>query len=193
MPKSSKKQKLYCYVDETGQDTLGKFFIVSVVVAADAREEMVARLEQIERVSRKANAKWIAARPAERIAYMTAVLSDPLFKGTLHFSYYEQTTQYMAMTVVTTARAIFSIPGQGVAAVYVDGLPRPRVQWFGTELRHLGIRTSKVVGVRREESDALIRLADACCGFIRNALLGKDPKLGVLFERAKKNGYLRDI
>jgi hypothetical protein len=32
--------KLYCYVDETGQDTLGKFFIVAIVVAGNQRDEL---------------------------------------------------------------------------------------------------------------------------------------------------------
>jgi len=32
MKTQSNKQKLYCYVDETGQDTAGKIFIVSVVI-----------------------------------------------------------------------------------------------------------------------------------------------------------------
>ena len=36
MPERDLKQKIYCYVDETGQDTLGQFFIISVVVTEDA-------------------------------------------------------------------------------------------------------------------------------------------------------------
>ena len=31
-------QKFYCYVDETGQDTQGELFIVSVVIADQERE-----------------------------------------------------------------------------------------------------------------------------------------------------------
>jgi hypothetical protein len=77
--------------------------------------------------------------------------------------------------------------------VYVDGLPKARVQWFATELRFLSVRTSKVVGVGKEESDALIGLADACGGFVRKALLGTDQKVRELFEQAKKNGYLKEV
>src|SRR5271165_6282825 len=47
------KPRLFCYVDETGQDTLGRFFIVPVVVTGDPRERLVAKLEQIEHVSHK--------------------------------------------------------------------------------------------------------------------------------------------
>lgn len=39
-------QKLYCYVDETGQDTLGKIFVVSVIVAKEDREEITQTLEK---------------------------------------------------------------------------------------------------------------------------------------------------
>src|SRR5438105_2668794 len=64
-----KKPKLYCYVDETGQDTYGNFFIVSVVVTGDVRESLVARLEQIEKASGKGNVKWTNSRSSFRVAY----------------------------------------------------------------------------------------------------------------------------
>jgi len=41
-------QKLYCYVDESGQDTRGKLFVVSVVVAAEDRGISLEQLEKIE-------------------------------------------------------------------------------------------------------------------------------------------------
>ncbi len=34
-------KKLYCYVDESGQDTKGDIFVVSVVVTDDNRDEIV--------------------------------------------------------------------------------------------------------------------------------------------------------
>lgn len=186
------KPKLYCYVDETGQDTNGNFF-VSVVVTGEMRERLVARLQQIEQASHKAKAKWTASRQSERLAYMKAVLSEPLFKQTLHFSFYQHTKAYTALTILATARAVLSVPLRAAVSVSVDGLPKSRVNSFGTELRRFGIRTSKVVGIRREESDALIRLADACCGFVRQALTGTDEKMKELFEHAKKQEYLKEV
>lgn len=35
------KQKLYCYVDENGQDTKGDIFIVSIVVTGKERDELL--------------------------------------------------------------------------------------------------------------------------------------------------------
>ncbi len=46
-------QKIYCYVDETGQDTKGEFFLVSVVIAKDERDNLIEKLEEIERSTGK--------------------------------------------------------------------------------------------------------------------------------------------
>jgi hypothetical protein len=100
----------------------------------------------------------------------------------------------MATTVTTTAHAILRAQQSATpAVVYVDGLPKSRLRWFGVELRRLSIRTDKIVGVRREEADALIRLADACRGFARVALLVQQPDMTALFEKAKATGHLTEL
>ena len=100
----------------------------------------------------------------------------------------------MATTVMTTAHAILRAQQSATpAVVYVDGLPKSRLRWFGVELRRLSIRTDKIVGGRREEADALIRLADACRGFARVALLVQQPDMTALFEKAKATGHLTEL
>ena len=183
---------MFCYVDETGQDTLGELFIVSVVVSGSDRDALGSILEQIEQRTGKGKVKWKSARHAFRVAYIQQVLSTTAFKQMLYFSTYKGSKAYMALTVLSTAKAILSAEPHHSATVYVDGLPKARLRWFGTELRRLSIRTEKVAGVRREESDAFIRLADACCGFVRQALSG-NQSLFELFERAKGEGYLREV
>ena len=96
----SPKSKLYCYVDETGQDTLGEFFIVSVVVTDSGRDLLIEKLEAIERISGKGKVKWMKVRGHQRLAYIREVLSAPMFKGTLYFSRYRGTKSYMALTVL---------------------------------------------------------------------------------------------
>lgn len=187
--------KLYCYVDETGQDTLGRFFIVSIVVTGGDRDLLIEKLAAIERSSGKGQVKWMKVRGRQRLSYMQGVLSSPLFKGRLYFSQYKGTRAYMALTVLSTAKAILTAasPTQPQTTVYVDGLPKSRLRWFGTELRRLSVRTSGVIGVRKEEADALIRLADACCGFIRAALSGGHPEMTHLLESAKASGYFMEV
>ena len=50
-------QKLYCYVDETGQDTKGKLFIISIVLTERERDELEKRIEEIEQKSGKGKLK----------------------------------------------------------------------------------------------------------------------------------------
>lgn len=40
--------KLYCYVDETGQDTMGQLFIVVAVIVASERDKLDRYLEEAE-------------------------------------------------------------------------------------------------------------------------------------------------
>lgn len=186
-------QKIYCYVDETGQDTQGRLFIVSVIVAGDERQEMSGKLERIEQETQKGRVKWMKARDDARVAYIERVLTSPVFKNKLAYASYQSTTEYLARTVLTTARAITIHSEKDYkATIFVDGLPRSQTRWFGSELRHLRIRTKKVRGVRIEEASPLIRLADALCGFVRAAIEGREDLIPLL-EKALAEGYIKEL
>ncbi len=49
--------KLFCYVDETGQHTYGALFVVSVVIAGKERDELFKICETIETKTGK-RTKW---------------------------------------------------------------------------------------------------------------------------------------
>jgi len=186
-------QKLYCYVDETGQDTKGDLFIVSVVLAEAERDKLKEQLKKIERTTGKGRRKWMKARKGQRTAYIRSILKVSALKGKLSYAVYRYTTDYLSATVLTTARAITAhIEGNYKAVVFVDGLRKSQTKWFGKELRHLRLRTEKVRGVRKEESDALMRLADAIAGFVRAALSGEEEMVAIL-ERAKAEGYIKEL
>jgi hypothetical protein len=186
-------QKLYCYVDETGQDTEGNLFIVSVVIADHERDAVIELCEKIEREIGKKRVKWIKTDYAKRLEYIRRIIQEPVFKGKLSFAVYRNSREYFALTVLTIARAIFAVAQKEYkATVLIDGLPRSQEKWLGTELRHLHIQIRKVRGVRKDENDALIRLADAICGFVRGAIEG-NPELKELFERSKQNAFLKEL
>ena len=194
MAEAQSKQKLYCYVDETGQDTLGEFFIVSVVITSSERSTVIQKLEEIERRTGKGHRKWMKSRRTQRLDYMRAVLSSDTFQNALYFSMFRNSTHYMTLTVLATAKAILvAAPEHESTNVYVDGLPKARLRWFNTELRHLVGRSSQVRGVRKEESDALIRLADALAGFVRSARTGEDAEVKKLLELANREGLVREV
>ena len=65
-------QRLYAYIDESGQETGGRLFIVcTVVVESSERETLLGQLEGLETRSRKGRVKWHSARFAYRQAYVT--------------------------------------------------------------------------------------------------------------------------
>ena len=62
--------KLYCYVDETGQDTRGSYFIVAIVVTDNRQHELERYLEAVEADSGKKTAKWLKTSDKTRQAYI---------------------------------------------------------------------------------------------------------------------------
>ena len=64
------KQKIYAYVDESGQDTAGRLFVVGVLVLENELAELIKQLEQIEAKTKKRNFKWNRAHYLYRRAYI---------------------------------------------------------------------------------------------------------------------------
>jgi hypothetical protein len=174
-------QKLFCYVDETGQDTRGELFIVAVVATGQERDQLRRTCEAIERDSRKGRRKWVKTTYSRRLAYIQKVLEKPIFRGKLNFAVYRDTQDYSSLTVQVIIRAlhITSETDYG-ATILIDGLPRSMEQVVGLQLRRSGIHAKKVRGLK-DESDALIRLADAICGLVRGAIEGQ-PAMRTLLD-----------
>jgi hypothetical protein len=186
--------KLYCYVDETGQDTKGKFFLVAVVITGEDRDLAKSTLEEFEKESGKSRRKWVGSRSSQRTAYMKLVLSNPLFERKLTYGSYQGSTDYTQLTVDATAKAITSTVSTEdyVTTVLVDALSKAQVNQFSVGLRRAGVLVRKVRGIRKEETDPLLRLADALCGFTRSALEGHKEHLQML-KRALDQGYIRQL
>jgi len=184
-------QKLYCYVDETGQDTQGELFIVAIVVTADERDQLARMCEEIERDSRKGRRKWVKTSYARRLNYVRQIIERPILAGKLNFALYRDAQDYATWTIQTIAMALRMDGEAPEATVLIDGLPRSLEQDVGLRLRRLGVHVKKVRGLK-DEQDALIRLADAICGLVRAAVRGQ-PMMQALFEQALCAGVLRDL
>lgn len=79
-------QKYYCYVDESGQDTTGKLFVVSVIIEREDRNDVISVCEEIEKETKKGLTKWIKSRDEFNYAYMDCILRDPRFENCLNYS-----------------------------------------------------------------------------------------------------------
>lgn len=187
------EQRLYCYVDESGQDTKGALFLVSVIIAEQEREQLANELEEIERDTRKGLSKWNKTSFARRLAYMRAVLSRQSFAGKIFYAHYANSQAYIELTIYTTAKAILYKSAERAyqATITVDGLSEVEIKRFSKGLRQLSIKVRKVRGAR-DESAALIRLADAVAGFVRDQIEGQEYTQA-LFEQGVAAGVIKEV
>lgn len=185
-------QKLYCYVDETGQDTKGKLFLVSVVIPEKEKEKWREKLEMIEHESKKGIRKWFHTNKERRECYIKKVIDSNLFKNCIFYSKYEDTKSYTDLTILTTAKAILQKAKEPYSTtILVDGLGRRERYRFAAGLRRLKVKVRKVRGIR-DQSDAFIRLADAITGFVRDYLEG-DTTMKRLYEETMRRSVIRQI
>lgn len=190
--KQNSRQKLYCYVDETGQDTKGKWFLVAVVVLADEKKAIEDNLLKFEHLSGKHKTKWHKAKHKQREAYIDKIKKESKLKNCLYYSVYENTTLYADLVALTTAKAILDKAKDNYSAsIVVDGLRRNLERGFAVSLRKLKIKTEKVKGAR-DESSPLVRLADALAGLTRDAYEGREWAKGCL-NKFVKEGFIHDV
>jgi hypothetical protein len=180
-------------VDETGQDTKGRLFVVAVVVTDAHRDELSLLLESIEASSGKKKRKWLKTRPKERKLYIEGLIAKG-FPAHVYACVYSDGGAYEALEVLATAqsitlyRAAHGIGDDYKVTVAIDGLSKNLATRVGSSLRKLGIKTRNVHG-ERDESSALIRLADSVAGLVREAQEGRE-ECRLMEKRLKGRGVL---
>ena len=190
--KQLQKQKLYCYVDETGQDTKGRLFLVSVVVVKKEQQNLQIKLEEIEKRTGKRFSKWIKTKKDMKQNYLREIIETNLLKDKIFFVQYIQTKNYLEATISAVAQTVLKrAKGEYEATVYVDGLSKTGRIKFAAGLRKLKIKVRKIRGVR-DESESFIRLADAMAGFVRD-YLEKEKYAREFYRRAVKRKVIQEI
>lgn len=188
--------KLYCYVDETGQDTLGRFFIVAIVVTDIRRNDLQQLLETIERVSGK-RTKWAKTSDKIRRAYIEALSNGELPAQAYTKTYHHTTGSFDELEVLAAAQATtlykeaHTIIDNYKVTVAIDGLAKGLVPRIGHSFRLLGIKTRNVHG-ERDEASPIIRLADAIAGLVREAQEGREH-YAALKKRLKDTKRLHEL
>ncbi len=185
-------QKLYCYVDETGQDTEGKLFLVSVVITEKEQQELRKKLETIEKKTKKRFSKWINSKKDIKQKYLQNIIESNFFRNKIFFAKYTQTKNYTEATIVAIAKAISKqAPKEYEVNIYIDGLSRTERRKFASGLRKLRIKVRKVRGAR-DQSEIFIRLADAIAGFVRDYLEGEKYAQD-FYQRAIQRGVIQEV
>jgi len=164
------KQKFYCYVDETGQDTKGRLFLVAIVLQEIQQLELLEKkLEKIEIRSGKKLTKWRQTGTEIKKKYLEEILEITELKGSIFYSIYENTKEYTSLTSLTVAKAVLSKGSEDyTVTIIIDGLNDKERDVVRMELKKLRIKYSKIRGMR-DERNIFLRLSDAMAGFLREA------------------------
>lgn len=162
-------QKLYCYVDESGQDTKGKLFVVVVIVQEiNNQREVEESLEEIERKAGKKLTKWKQENSKKRVFYLQQLLTIHKLKNAVFYSIYFDSKEYLQLVALTIAKAIlYTAHAPYNATIIIDGLNKKEKERVRGELKKLQVRYRTIRGMKDEQS-AFLRLADKIAGFLRD-------------------------
>jgi len=153
-------RKLYCYVDETGQDTKSEFFIVVAVVSDKDQHRLRRQLSDVEELARTHQLKWHKTEHSRRIKYLSLALERSIAKGSVYIARYQKPIPYFFPMIDVLEKAIKKVArGEYQARVYVDGIDRKKAMELTNALRATGISLRMVKGCR-DEAEPIIRLAD---------------------------------
>ncbi len=162
--------KINSYTDESGQDTSGKVFVVAtVVVSADSAELIENKLLKIEKISNKTQ-KWYDSGFIRRRDYIKLLLKEKiLLKIDILYSRFENKADYVVLISSHIAKAILTSVGDTdyLSKVFVDKMDKKTHQRIAKEIKTYHIRYKKISRLS-DQNSALIRLADAICGLVRD-------------------------
>ncbi len=182
--------KIYCYVDETGQHTQGEFYSVAVVIAVttDIRNKVEQRLIDIEKKTNKGLSKWKSTHYRIKESYLRSVITIPDLERCLFYSIFTNTRDYVNATVETIAQVIHHhVEKACQPIVVIDGLDKTSRHRISRFLKEKGVVYKKVSGTR-DEGSAWIRLADAIAGFSWHVYEDR-PYTQTLYPEMQQKGY----
>lgn len=185
-------QKLYCYVDESGQDVGSDLFIVVAVVTWNDVEGLRLSLIELEKQLKIGNKKWHKLRPSSRTEFMSVFLGRKYSNLKIYFGRFKKPVPYFFPMLEVVQKSLISFPKPIKAIVIIDGLDAISAKKMTNALRtkHLHL---KLVKGRRDESEVLIRLVDRFAGCLRQAFLDHNKECEELIFRAEKNGLLNEV
>lgn len=189
-----RKTKLCFYVDETGQDTEGKFFLVSIVIAdIKQRDILEQKFEEIEKSTGKKKKKWTRMEFVEREKYIKKIAELKELKESIYYSSYEETKTYTHLTALSVAKAIFAKQKTDSysASVIIDGLTKKDTEKIRSELKKLKIKYDNIRGMKDEQS-AFLRLADSIAGLLRDAIENQSYATN-LIRLLKKREFIIEV
>ena len=155
------------FLDETGQDTRGRFFLVAALVVdsdklAEAREQVTA----LEARSKRTH-KWARTSPARRAVFLEHLGSELGLAEAVFWKSFGLGLSYVEWVAETVAMAAGRLAPYGALTVVLDGGNWSEQERVKAALRLRNLPWRKVSG-GRDEGEPLLRLADSLAGYLRD-------------------------
>ena len=188
--------KRYYFVDETGQDTGGRLFIITVSVVERDHQEIEKVCFAFEKATGKNLHKWHGTPNQRRLSFMELVILDPRFKGVMCYAKFTNIhkSEFDKQTIKALAQAIKQTRDENRSSseIYIDGLTVKKQSEYSNGLKAEGIRSFRIHRAT-DQGYVLIRLADALAGLTRDAIENPDSEAAKLLKRGKRNGVIVEI
>lgn len=186
------KDKLYCYVDETGQDMYGKFFLVSVLLSDQkVKEKLEPILEELEKRARKGKMKWSSTPRVIKEKFLEELTRITQLRNSLFYSAYGETKTYTELTALSIAKAVNAkTENDYFVTIVIDGLTKKNTEKIRIELKKLKIKYKNIRGMKDEQS-VFLRLADSIAGFVRD-YIEKKSYAEKFFKKFKKQEMIKE-
>jgi hypothetical protein len=184
-----KTKKLYCYVDETGQDVGTDYFVVVSIVSKSEQEPIRKELVEIESKSKVGARKWHKSRDNVKLSYLRLVTQEDLKETITFYGRYQKPLPFFLPMLETLSKAINeSAEKPYKAVIYVDGIDKKKASELTNALHLKGINCDRVRSVR-DEAEPMIRLADRWAGCIRDA--DENSESEAVVKKAEKSKKLK--
>lgn len=166
------------------------------IVISDKRQ--LDNLEQVllklENRTGKRTRKWGWLNLKEKTRYLQSVLGVGALRQSIFYSIHESSKEYTRLTALSIAGAVLAKVDNGSdykANIFIDGLKGKEEETVRREVKKLKVRYGRIRGLAHKKS-ALIRLADAMAGFLRDYQEGEDYA-SRFFDRFKKLGITEQV
>jgi len=152
------KQKIYCYVDETGQDVGAEFFVVVTVINNKQQDPLREQLKNFEIKSKISKRKFSHTQFKRSKEYLR--LTQQIKNIKIYFINFKKPVVYFMPMLRLLEKAILKEAKKNYEAIiYVDGIDKKKAQALTNTLREIGIKLQQVRSAR-DQSEPFIRLAD---------------------------------
>lgn len=182
-------QKIYCYVDETGQDAASSIFVVVAVVTEREQQGLRETLTAIEDSANTNHLKWHKTSASRGLKYLKLVMAKDIAR-VFYGAFQKPIPFFFPMLEVIEGAVKAAANSPYKARIFVDGIDPQKAAELTNALRVRGVSLEMVRG-RRDESEPLIRLADMWAGCIRAALSGRVEERALLQQALGQNHVRR--